>query len=155
MSVVSGVAQVKLACRPWASGFTATMVTPYLRQPGLAQGHADDVPARLGLDHGEVLVDLDVVEHPPGERVRDPFAHVVLRKHHVVGADALQDVPCWRLIALAQMSGTSSSTSSEVVRMLAWMSVPIATSVRVNSATPSWRSASMSVAPPGAGLVLA
>ena len=33
--------------------------------------------------------------------------------------------PCWRLIALAQMSGISRSTSSEVVRMLASRSVPM------------------------------
>ncbi|PSL53218.1 hypothetical protein B0I31_1098 [Saccharothrix carnea] len=53
--------------------------------------------------------------------------------------------PCWRLTALAQMSVVSISTSKEVVMMLASRSLPMATTTRWNSGTPSCRRASASV----------
>src|ERR687896_1054107 len=53
--------------------------------------------------------------------------------------------PWGTVIALAQMSGTPSSTSTEVVRMLASRSVPMATTARPNSPAPSWRRTSRSV----------
>ena len=44
-----------------------------------------------GLDHGVVVLELDEVEHPPGDQVGDAFAHLVLGQHDVVGADAFED----------------------------------------------------------------
>src|SRR3954454_2221155 len=48
-------------------------------------------------------------------------------------------VPCWSLTAFAQMSGIWKRSSTLVVRMLAWMSVPMPTTTRSNSCTDSWR----------------
>src|SRR3954447_19113873 len=53
--------------------------------------------------------------------------------------------PWWALVALAQMSATSRSTSSEVTRMLSSRWSPMATTARWKSPTPSCRNASMSV----------
>ena len=44
-----------------------------------------------GLDHGEVVFELDVVHHPPGDQVRDPLAHLVFGQHDVVRADPFED----------------------------------------------------------------
>jgi hypothetical protein len=60
-------------------------------QGAVGQWHTDGVLRGDGLDHREVVLELDVVEHPAGHEVRDAFPHVVLGQHHVVRADPLQD----------------------------------------------------------------
>ena len=69
-----------------------TTVTPYLLRSRLSpSGRPTASRGRDRLDHGVVVVELDEVEHPAGDQVRDPLAHVVLGQHDVVGADPLQD----------------------------------------------------------------
>jgi hypothetical protein len=78
--------------KPWPAGFTLTTVTPWRARMAAS---ASVLPTRSaghpGLDDGEALVELEPVQHPPGHQVRHPLAHVVLREHHVVGPDALED----------------------------------------------------------------
>jgi hypothetical protein len=60
--------------------------------PAVAQRQADDVLRRAGLDHGEVVLELDVVQHPAAHRVGDALAHVVLGTADVVDAEPTQDL---------------------------------------------------------------
>jgi hypothetical protein len=74
---------------------------------------------RLGLDHGEFLVDFDVVEHRPGQQMRDPLTHVVFGQNDVVGPDPAQNVAVLAADRLGPDVEPPSSARSEVVRMLA------------------------------------
>src|SRR5919112_2300486 len=55
-------------------------------------------------------------------------------------------LPCLTLVAFAQISGTPTSVSVSTVRTLASRCVPMPTTARGKSWTPSWRNVSVSVA---------
>jgi hypothetical protein len=62
-----------------------------LAQPALRERFADRFLRCAGFDDGEVVLELDVVQHPTRDQVRDPLAHVVLRKDDAMRPDSFQD----------------------------------------------------------------
>ncbi|MOA57019.1 hypothetical protein D3C78_1811160 [compost metagenome] len=47
----------------------------------------------MNLGDGEAVIELDEVDHPPGNQVRDPLPHIGLRVDHMVRANTLGYFP--------------------------------------------------------------
>src|SRR5690606_11733613 len=56
-----------------------------------AQGQSHDVGRCARLDHGEVVFELDVVQHAAAHQMGDALPHVVLGVDDMVGADLGED----------------------------------------------------------------